>query len=104
MATVGIRELSRETSRVIKQFEETGEPLIITRENRPIGVLQAVDSSQLEDLVLATAPEFQESSQRTREAVEAGTTRSLDDLADERGGESSASPGKRSGSPIFLSG
>jgi prevent-host-death family protein len=59
MAFVGIRTLSRDTSRVIKDFEETGEPVILTREGKPIGALVPVDERQVEELVLATAPEFQ---------------------------------------------
>src|SRR5437763_1772531 len=58
MAIVGIRELSRDTSRVIKRFEETGEPVIVTREGRPIGALVSIDQRQVEDLILATAPEL----------------------------------------------
>jgi prevent-host-death family protein len=59
MAFVGIRTLSRETSRVIQEFEETGEPVILTREGKPIGALVPVDERQVEEMVLATAPEFQ---------------------------------------------
>ena len=55
MAVVGIRELSRDTSRIIKQFEESGEPVVVTREGRPIGALVPVDQRQVEDIVLATA-------------------------------------------------
>jgi prevent-host-death family protein len=58
MAFVGIRTLSRDTSRVIKEFEETGEPVILTREGKPIGALVPVDERQVEELVLTTASEF----------------------------------------------
>ena len=85
MAVIGIRQLSRNTSQVIKEFEATGEPVIVTREGRPIGALVPVDQSQLQDLVLATAPEFRESHERAKADVEEGATRSLADAARERG-------------------
>lgn len=87
MAVVGIRQLSRDTSRIIKEFQETGEPVILTREGQPIGALMPVDQRQLEDLVLATAPEFRESARRAQEDVQAGRARSLEDVARERGVE-----------------
>lgn len=82
---VGIRELSRDTSRIIKEFERTGEPVIVTREGQPIGALVAVDRRRLEDLVLATAPEFVDRRRRADEEVRDGETRSLQALAAERG-------------------
>jgi prevent-host-death family protein len=85
MAVIGIRQLSRETSRVIKEFEETGEPVILTREGQPIGALMPVDQSQLEDLVLATAPEFRASDDPAEANAEQDRTRSLEDAARERG-------------------
>lgn len=84
---VGIRELSRDTSRIVQEFERTGEPVIVTREGRPIGALVAVDQRRLEDLVLATAPEFVERRRRAEEEVRAGQTQSLRELAAERGVE-----------------
>jgi antitoxin (DNA-binding transcriptional repressor) of toxin-antitoxin stability system len=85
MATVGIRQLSRETSRIIKDFEETGRPVILTREGRPIGAFVPLSERELEDLVLANAPEFRNSARRSHEDLLAGRARSLEDVARERG-------------------
>jgi prevent-host-death family protein len=85
MAVVGIRQLSRDTSRVIKEFEETGEPVILTREGRPIGALVAVDQDQLQDLVLATAPGFRERHGQAKAEFESGEARPLAEAARERG-------------------
>jgi prevent-host-death family protein len=85
MPVIGIRELSRDTSRVIKDFERTGEPVVVTREGRPIGALVPVDQEQFEDLVLATAPEFRRSRRRSEKAVKEGRTRSVREVARERG-------------------
>ena len=84
---VGIRELSRDTSRIIQEFERTGEPVIVTREGRPIGALVTVDQHRLQELVLATAPEFVERRRLADEEVRTGQTQSLRELAAERGVE-----------------
>jgi prevent-host-death family protein len=84
MAVIGIRQLSRETSRVIQDFEETGEPVIVTREGRPIGALVPVGEMELEDLVLGMAPEFRPGHDRTGAPVEEEGI-SLEDAAAERG-------------------
>jgi prevent-host-death family protein len=109
MAEVGIRQLSRETSRIIKEFEDNGEPVIITREGRPIGALVPVDQKQAEDLVLATAPEFRESARRAHEDVQARRSRTIEDVARERGVElperrRAAGPGRHelvTNEPVF---
>ncbi|HET7443323.1 MAG TPA: type II toxin-antitoxin system Phd/YefM family antitoxin [Solirubrobacterales bacterium] len=85
MAVVGIRQLSRETSKVIQQFEETGEPLIVTREGRPIGALMPVDQAQLQDIVLATAPKSLELHEQAKADLAEGRTLSLAEAAAERG-------------------
>jgi prevent-host-death family protein len=82
MAFVGIRELSHATSRVIRDFEETQEPVIITREGKPIGALVPVSERQVEDIVLATAPEFRP---EPRDAGEPREPQSLTEYAIEQG-------------------
>jgi prevent-host-death family protein len=82
MAFVGIRDLSRDTSRVIREFEESGEPLIITREGKPIGALMPVTERQVEDIVLATAPEFRPAA---REPGQPRDAQPLDEYAAEQG-------------------
>jgi prevent-host-death family protein len=85
MAVVGIRQLSRETSRVIKEFEETGEPVIVTREGRAIGALMPVDRARLEDLALASAGEIRQGLERARADYEEGRSMSIDDIARDEG-------------------
>ncbi len=43
MPHIGVRELQRRTSRVVARVEE-GEPLVITRHNRPVAVLTSIDA------------------------------------------------------------
>lgn len=88
MPFIGIRDLSRETSRVIKEFEQTGEPVVVTREGRPIGALMPISEAQLQDLALASAPQFGAPSAApggSGEGGESGATRSLREAAAERG-------------------
>lgn len=87
MAVVGIRELSHSTSRVIRNFEKTGEPVIVTREGRPIGALVPVDQAQLQDIALATAPELRKAFARAAADIEAGRTRPIEDVARDYGVE-----------------
>ena len=58
MGTIGIRDLSRNTSQVIDQVSSTGSPMIVTKHGRPVAAVVAVDPDALEDFVLATAPEY----------------------------------------------
>jgi prevent-host-death family protein len=87
VAVVGIRELSRDTSRVIKEFERTGEPVVLTREGKPIGALVRVDQTRLEALALSSVPEIAAARREAIQADDEGRIRSLDDVAREHGVE-----------------
>jgi prevent-host-death family protein len=58
MPTVGIRELARNTARVIEDAQRTRRPYIITRNGEPVVVLYAIDPDALEDFLRANAPEL----------------------------------------------
>ena len=85
MAIVGIRELSQYTTRVLRKLERTGEPVIVTRHGHPVGVLTKADETELESVILATAPEHRKRSRRARENDAAGLGRGLAEVAAERG-------------------
>jgi prevent-host-death family protein len=72
MPFIGIRELARETSKILKSVEDDGEPVIITRQGRPIAALTRVDPEQVEELVLSIAPEHVNARTEAEEAVRAG--------------------------------
>jgi prevent-host-death family protein len=55
---VGIRELARQASQIIERVETTRRPALITRHGRPVAALVPVDEGELEDWILANAPEF----------------------------------------------
>lgn len=80
LTTVGIRDLARRASAIVRGVRETGEPAIVTDRGRPVGVLYPIDADSLEDYVLANAPEFVTSMREADEDLAAGRTVSLDEL------------------------
>jgi prevent-host-death family protein len=83
VGTIGIRDLSRNASRVIDQVSATGSPMIVTKHGRPVAAVVAVDPEALEDFVLATAPEYV-AARRTADAdLAAGRTRPAADVFDQ---------------------
>ncbi len=80
MPTVGIRDLSRNASKVIDDVQRTGRPYIVTRNGEPVVVLYAIDQEQLEDFILANAPEFVRDLAVADEEAKSGTLRSLGDV------------------------
>jgi prevent-host-death family protein len=72
MATVSIRELGRQVSGVVNEVRTTGRPAFVTHRGTPVAVLMPLDAEQLEDYVLANAPEYVASMRTTDEAIEQG--------------------------------
>jgi prevent-host-death family protein len=85
MPVVGIRELSRETSKVVEGVQRTGRPTVVTRNGRLVAALVPIVEDELEDWVLANAPEFVTSLHDADEDLAAGRTTSLDVLLDDEG-------------------
>ena len=80
MTTISIRDLSRRPSQVVDEVVRTGRPAIITRHGRPVTAMIAVDPDELEDFVLAHAPEFVRSRQAADADLRAGRARSADEV------------------------
>lgn len=80
MATVGLRELSRETRKVIEELEESREPVLIVRRGEPIAALITVDAENANEMLLASLPEFVAERERADKELEAGRTRPLSDV------------------------
>lgn len=83
MPTISIRDLARRPSRVVDDVVETGRPAIITRHGKPVGAVVPIDEDQLEDFVLANAPEYVASMDEADEDLVAGQTVSAEDLFEE---------------------
>lgn len=58
MTTISIRDLGRRPSQVVDEVVRTGRPAIVTRHGRPVTAMVAIDPDELEDFILAHAPEF----------------------------------------------
>jgi prevent-host-death family protein len=72
MATVTIRELGRQVSGVVNEVKTTGRPAFITNRGTPVAVLLPLDAEQLEDYILANAPEYVASMREADAAIERG--------------------------------
>jgi prevent-host-death family protein len=83
MPVIGIRELSRETASVIEGLVESGEPVVVTKQGKPVAALTTVDPSQAQDLVLSLAPEIRQSSSSTDVPKSPRKTQDLDAVAAE---------------------
>ena len=78
MATVNVRELARNTSKVIDELTQSKEPTLVTRDGRPVAALVPINASALEDWILANAPEFVEGMRLADEEMKRGETAWLD--------------------------
>ena len=69
MAEVGVKQLERELSRVIRAVER-GTPVMVTKRGRPAAVILPIDEA--EDFVLAHVPRFVDARLAGRKAHRAG--------------------------------
>ena len=83
MPTVSIRDLARRSSQVVDDVTSSGRPAIITRRGKPVGALIAIDPDELEDFVLANAPEYARSMRDADDDLARGRTRPLSAVLDE---------------------
>lgn len=60
MATFSIRELARNASRVVDDVSRTKRPALVTKRGAPVAAVVPLDAEDVEDLVLARAPEILE--------------------------------------------
>jgi prevent-host-death family protein len=77
MPSIGIRELGRSLSAVVREIRETGEPTVVTDRGRPVVLMLPIDEQQLEDFVLANAPAFVAGMQTADDELAAGQSQSL---------------------------
>lgn len=80
MPTISIRDLGRRPSQVIDEVVRTGRPAIVTRHGRPVSAVVAIDWDELEDFVLAHAPEFVRSMSAADADLRAGRTRPANEV------------------------
>lgn len=85
MGTVSIRELSRNASGVVDEVAKSGRPAIVTKHGAPVAAVVPIDEGELEDMVLARAPEYLADMGAAEADLTAGHTRSAADVFDELG-------------------
>lgn len=97
MPIVNIRQLARRASQVIGSVSRTKRPAIVTKRGRPVAVVTALEADDLEDWVLANAPEFVRSMRKADQDLAAGRTISLEDFLAQRpaSGRARGRPGSR---------
>jgi len=74
----GIREFARNVSRYVERVEATGRPLVLTRHGKPVAALIAVEAGDLEDFILAHAPDLAASLRDATRELEAGESQPLE--------------------------
>lgn len=80
MATVNVRELARNTSKVIDDVAKKRRATLVTRGGLPVAAVIPIDAGALEDWILANAPEFVEGMRLADEEMRRGETISFEDL------------------------
>jgi len=85
MASVSIRDLSRNTSRVVEDVASTGRPALVTRHGAPVAAVVPIDTEKLEDFVLANSPDVLASLKEADDDLAAGRTRSAAEVFDSLG-------------------
>ena len=86
MGTVSIRELSRNASGVVDEVARTGRPAVVTKHGVPVAAVVPIDEADLEDMVLARAPEYLADIGAADEDLAAGRTRPAADVFDDLDG------------------
>src|SRR3989454_10647646 len=79
MAAVNIRELARNTSKVIGDVARRKRPTIITRGGRPVAAVVPIDAEALEDWILANSPEFVRGMREADKELRRGQTIGMDE-------------------------
>lgn len=83
MPSVGIRDLSRNPSKVVEEVTASRRPALVTRHGKLVAAIVPIDDVALEDWVLANAPEFVEDREAAMREHEAGETTTLSEFLDE---------------------
>ena len=79
MPVVGIRQLARNASAIIRDVSKTRMPTIVTDRGKPVGVIYPFDEEDLEDYVLANAPEYVARREQADRDIAEGRTFSLEE-------------------------
>jgi prevent-host-death family protein len=90
MPVVGIRQLARNASAIIRDVSKTRMPTVVTDRGKPVGVIYPFDEGDLEDYVLANAPEYIARREQADRDIAEGKTIPLEKLLTRFGVEATA--------------
>jgi prevent-host-death family protein len=79
VATVNVRELARNTSKVIDDVAKRHRPTLVTRGGRPVAAVVPINADALEDWILANFPEFVDGMRLADEELKSGHVAWLDE-------------------------
>jgi prevent-host-death family protein len=85
LMVVGVRELGKNASAIVDGVSANNERAVITKRGLPVAVMVPVDSTELEDYVLANAPGSVSAMVEADTELASGRTVSLDDVLAELG-------------------
>lgn len=85
MAVVNVRELARNTSKVISEVAKSKRATLVTRNGHPVAVVVPVDPDAFEDWIMANTPEFIASLRQADADLKHGRTITIDDYLISRG-------------------
>jgi prevent-host-death family protein len=91
VGTVNVRELARNTSKVIDNVAKRRRSTLITRAGRPVAALVPIDTDALEDWILASSPKVVDGLRLADEELRRGETV----WVDPQGGRAPARPKRR---------
>jgi prevent-host-death family protein len=83
--TVGMRELKNRAAEILRDVEERGAPMVVTRRGRPSVLILPIDCAEAEDYVLAHAPAIVASLREAESDLRTGKTLSLREYRRSRG-------------------
>lgn len=82
---VGIRELKNRATEILREVEERGSHVVVTRHGRPSALILPIDSPEAEDYILAHAPAIVSSLRQAESDLRTGKTVSLRSYRRKRG-------------------
>ena len=77
---IGVRDLAKNASAIVNGVSSGNERAVITKRGLPVAVIVPVDSTELEDYVLANAPESVSAMSEANAELADGRTISLEDV------------------------
>jgi prevent-host-death family protein len=80
MATVSIRDLTRNASGVVDDVTRTGRPALVTKRGHLVAAVVPIDAESVEDYVLANSPDIIASLAEADAEIAAGLTVSHEDV------------------------